>query len=59
MEENWLKPNFSNAFQQQKKKLWIETYGLKLTQNPYTLVVMKNFMKTPFPLAGKSCFHLQ
>ena len=58
-EENCFRSNFSNAFQQQKKKLWIKAHGLKLTQNPYTLVVMKDLMKTPFPLAGKSCFHSQ
>ena len=59
IEENWFTPNFNNAFQQQKKKLWIKAHSLKLTQNLYTLIVMKDMMKTPFLLAGKSCLHLQ
>ena len=54
IEENCFTQNFSNAFQEQKK-----SSGLKLTQNPYALVEMKDLMKTPFPLAGKSCFHSQ
>ena len=27
-----------------RKKLWIKAHGLKLTQNPYTLVVMKDLI---------------
>ena len=42
-----------------RKKLLIKGHGLKLRQNPYTLVVMKDLMKTPFPQAGKRCFHSQ
>ena len=53
IEENWLTPNFSNAFQQQKRNIWIKAHGLKLTQTLYTLVVMKDFLKT-FPVARKS-----
>ena len=30
-----------------------------LTQNPYTLVAMKGFIKAPISLPRKSCFHLQ
>ena len=59
IEENWFTPNFNNAFQQQKKKLWKTAHGLKLTQNSYILLLMKDVMKTPFPLVGKSCFHSQ
>ena len=29
IDENWLKPNFSNAFQHQKKNISIKTLGLK------------------------------
>ena len=36
-----------------KKKIWIKAHGLKLTQNIYSLVVMKYLMKT-FPLARKT-----
>ena len=41
---------------QEKKKLWIKAHGLRLTQNPYALAVMKNLIKTPLPVAGKSSF---
>ena len=52
IEENWLTPNFCNAFQQQKRDIWIKAHGLNLTQNLYTLVVMKYLMKTLLPLLG-------
>ena len=32
---------------------------MKLTQNPYTLVVMMELIKNLFPLAGKTCFYSQ
>ena len=51
IEENWLTPNFSNTFQQQKKNSWIKAQGLNLIQNLYPLVVMKDLMKTQFPVA--------
>ena len=62
IKENWFTPNFGIAFQQQKKKLLIKAHGLKLTQNPYTLVVMKDEnsvftntnQKNLVPLAGIS-----
>ena len=42
-----------------KKTHRIKGNCLKITQNPYTLAAMKDFMKNPFSLAGKSCFHSQ
>ena len=32
----------------------MKTHGLKLTQNPYTLVMMKDLMKTPLPQAAST-----
>ena len=38
-----------------RKKLWIKAHGLKLIQNPYTLVVMKDLIDEKLlPLAGIS-----
>ena len=54
MEENWLTHNFRNPLEQQKKNIWIKAHGLKLTQNLYTLVVMKELMKTQSALAKKT-----
>ena len=54
IEENWLTPNFNNAFQQQKRNIWIKTNGVNLTQHLYTLMVMKDLMKTAFLLARKN-----
>ena len=51
-EENMLTHNFRNDFQQQKKNISIKMHGLKLTQNLYTLVAMKDLMKTLLPLLG-------
>ena len=59
IEENQFTPNFSNAFQQQKKSSEMKAHGLNLTQDSCKLIVIKDFMKTPLPLAGKSCFHSQ
>ena len=50
-EENMLTHNFRNDFQQQKKNISIKMHGLKLTQNLYTLDVMKDLIKTQFPIA--------
>ena len=52
MEENWLTPNLRNALEQQKKNIWIKAHGLKLTQNLYPLVMIKDLMKTLLPLLG-------
>ena len=54
IEENWLIPNFRNDFQHQKKNISINTHGLKLRQNLYTPVVMKELMTTSFSLARKT-----
>ena len=51
-EENMLTHNFRNDFQQQKKNISIKMHGLKLTQNLYTLVALKDLMKTLLPLLG-------
>ena len=51
-EENMLTHNFRNDFQQQKKNISIKMLGLKLTQNLYTLVALKDLMKTLLPLLG-------
>ena len=37
----------------------ITRFEINPNYNPYTLVVMKDLMKTPFPLAEESCFHSQ
>ena len=52
IEENCLTANFSDAFLQQQKNIWIKTKGLKLTENLCTLVVIKNLMKTLIPRIG-------
>ena len=59
--ESCLTPNFIHKFQQQKKIICKNTHGLRLTQNLYTLVVMKYLMKTLLPLFGperieENCF---
>ena len=46
IEENGLTANFSDAFQQKQKNIWIKTSSFKLTQNLCTLVVINNFMET-------------
>ena len=57
IEENWFTPNFSNAFQQQKKKLWIKAHGFEI--NPKSVYTSRDeeFDENSVPLAGKSCFH--
>ena len=57
MEETWLTHNFRNASEEPQKNIWIKVHGLKLIQNLYTLVGMKDLMKTQSPLPGKNCFH--
>ena len=59
MEENCLTHNFRNPLEQQKKNIWIKAHRLKLTQNLYTLVVMKDLMKTQSALARKTAFTLR
>ena len=54
IEENCLTANFSDAFLQQQKNIWIKTKGLKLAENLCTLVVIKNLMKTLIPLVRKT-----
>ena len=51
-----------NAFQQQGKKDLNKSTRLEINPKsvyPYTLVVVKDLMKTLFPLAGKSFVHSQ
>ena len=52
-EENYLTPNFSHEFQQQKKNICKNAHGLRLTQNLYTIAVTKELMKT-FPPVRKT-----
>ena len=49
-EENWFTAALSAVLSRSKKKLWIKAHSVKLI---YTLVMMKDLMKTLFPLDKK------